>query len=116
MSENGMSITAIACLVLALQRTIGRKMVSGYPPLKKGVRVLSGLEELMRQICWQPLQGLWRSLKREEVYLKEHESVREAVEGISGGCRYYNHERAQRGLGNHAPAGAVSQPSCLSKE
>jgi hypothetical protein len=65
----------------------------------------------MRQICWQPLQGLWRSLKREEVYLKEHESVRKAVEGIGGRCRHYNRERAQRGLGNHTPAGDVSQPS-----
>jgi hypothetical protein len=105
MSENGMSITAIACLVVALQRTIGWKRVSGYPPLRKGFRALSGLEELMRQICLQPLQRLWLSLKREEVYLKEHESVREAVEGIVGGCRYYNHERSQRGLGNHTPAG-----------
>jgi hypothetical protein len=65
----------------------------------------------MRQICLQPLQRLWRSLKREEVYLKEHEFVMEAVEGIEGGCRYYNRERPQRGFGNHAPAGGVSQPS-----
>jgi transposase InsO family protein len=59
----------------------------------------------MRQIFLQLLQRLWLSLKREEVYLTEHESVMEAVEGIAGGCRYYNHERPQRVLGDHPPAG-----------
>jgi len=106
MSKNGMSITVIACLVVALQRTIGRRMVYGYPPSEKGVRVPRGAEKLMRQLWWQPSERLWRSLKREEVYQKEHESVTWAVGGIGGGCRFYDHERLHQGLGNRTPAEA----------
>ncbi len=39
------------------------------------------------------IERLWRSLKYEEVYLKEYGSVAEARAGIEGWFRFYNHER-----------------------
>ena len=50
------------------------------------------------------VERLWRSLKWEEVYLREYESVSEAVEGIGEWFRFYNHERPHQGLGNRIPA------------
>src|SRR6266853_772921 len=39
------------------------------------------------------IERLWRSLKYEEVYLKDYESVTEARAGIERYFRFYNHER-----------------------
>lgn len=50
------------------------------------------------------VERLWRSLKYEEVYLREYESVIEAVEGIGEWFRFYNHDRPHQGLGNRTPA------------
>ena len=50
------------------------------------------------------VERLWRSLKWEEVYLKDYETVTGAEEGIGGWFRFYNHERPHQGLGNRTPA------------
>ena len=39
------------------------------------------------------IERLWRSLKYEEVYLKDYASVTEARAGIGSYFRFYNHER-----------------------
>jgi putative transposase len=50
------------------------------------------------------VERLWRSLKYEEVYLREYESVIEAVEGIGRWFRFYNQDRPHQGLANRTPA------------
>jgi len=50
------------------------------------------------------VERLWRSLKYEEVYLREYEHVIEAVEGIGGWFEFYNHDRPHQGLGDRTPA------------
>lgn len=50
------------------------------------------------------VERLWRSLKYEEVYLKEYESVRSATEQIGAYFRFYNHERPHQSLGYRTPA------------
>jgi putative transposase len=50
------------------------------------------------------VERLWRSLKYEEVYLREYEYVIEAVEGIGGWFRFYNYDRPHQGLGDRTPA------------
>ena len=50
------------------------------------------------------IERLWRSLKYEEVYLKDYESVAEARAGIERYFRFYNHERLHQSLGYRTPA------------
>jgi len=50
------------------------------------------------------VERLWRSLKYEEVYLKDYASVTEAREGIQGYFRFYNHARLHQSLDYKTPA------------
>jgi len=50
------------------------------------------------------VERLWRSLKYEEVYLKDYASVAEARTGIAGYFRFYNHERLHQSLSYRTPA------------
>ena len=50
------------------------------------------------------VERLWRSLKYEEVYLKNYATVTEARAGIAGYFRFYNHERLHQSLGYRTPA------------
>ena len=49
-------------------------------------------------------ERLWRSLKYEEVYINDYETVRDAKEGISGYMSFYNWERPHQSLGYRTPA------------
>jgi putative transposase len=51
------------------------------------------------------IERLWRSLKYEEVYLREYASVPEARAGIGSWFRFYNQERLHQSLGYQTPAG-----------
>ena len=50
------------------------------------------------------VERLWRSLKYEEVYLKDYETVREAKDGIKSYFDYYNNERPHQSLDYKTPA------------
>src|ERR1039458_847668 len=50
------------------------------------------------------IERLWRSLKYEEVYLKDYESVTEARAGIDRYFRFYNNERLHQSLDYRTPA------------
>jgi len=50
------------------------------------------------------IERLWRSLKYEEVYLKDYALVREACSGIERWFRFYNYERLHQSLGYKTPA------------
>ena len=49
------------------------------------------------------IERLWRSVKWEEVYLKEYQDVYEATEGIRNYFRFYNEERLHQSLGYRPP-------------
>jgi putative transposase len=51
------------------------------------------------------IERLWRSLKYEEVYLKDYRSVTEARAGIEKYLRFYNQERLHQSLDYRTPAG-----------
>jgi putative transposase len=51
------------------------------------------------------IERLWRSLKHEEVYLRDYRLVPEARAGIGNWFRFYNHERLHQSLGYRTPAG-----------
>ena len=49
-------------------------------------------------------ERLWRSLKYEEVYINDYETVRDAKEGIKRYISFYNRERPHQSLGYRTPA------------
>jgi putative transposase len=49
------------------------------------------------------VERLWRSVKYEEVYLKEYDSVREAVRSLGAYFRFYNQDRPHQSLGYRTP-------------
>ena len=50
------------------------------------------------------IERLWRSLKYEEVYLRDYADGRTAYAGLSRYFRFYNTERLHQGLENRTPA------------
>ena len=51
------------------------------------------------------IERLWRSVKYEDVYLREYESPRAARKGIGEYLNYYNNERLHQSLKRQTPAG-----------
>jgi len=49
------------------------------------------------------IERFWRSLKYEEVFLNEYNSVREAKSAIGSYIDFYNHERLHQSLGYYTP-------------
>ena len=50
------------------------------------------------------VERLWRSLKYEEVYLKDYRSVAELELALTSWFRFYNHERPHQSLKYRTPA------------
>jgi putative transposase len=49
------------------------------------------------------VERLWRSVKYEEVYLKDYDSVSEAINGIDRYFKFYNTQRLHQSLGYRTP-------------
>jgi putative transposase len=60
------------------------------------------------------VERLWRTVKQEEVYLKDYATVWEAEEGLASYFRFYDEERPHSRLGNQTP-GEVYR-ACPSRE
>jgi putative transposase len=55
------------------------------------------------------VERLWRSVKYEEVYLKEYDSPRAARQGLSRYLQFYNEERLHQSLGYRTPAAVYGE-------
>ena len=65
------------------------------------------------------IERLWRTVKYEEVYLNDYQSVPELFKGLSAYFHFYNHERPHSALKGRTPAEiharmAIDQPDDLS--
>jgi putative transposase len=49
-------------------------------------------------------ERLWRSVKYEDIYLKDYQAPRDALCGIGSYFTFYNHERPHQSLDNRTPA------------
>lgn len=56
-------------------------------------------------------ERLWRTIKYEEVYLKEYASPRDARQNLSAYLTFYNQERPHQSLGYRTPADVYHQPA-----
>ena len=56
-------------------------------------------------------ERLWRSIKYEEVYLKEYETVQDAIANIGAYINFYNNERPHQSLNYQTPAEVYFQKS-----
>ncbi len=50
------------------------------------------------------IERLWRTVKYEDIYLKEYETVEELIQDLSEYFDYYNNERTHSSLGRKTPA------------
>jgi putative transposase len=50
------------------------------------------------------VERLWRTIKYEEVYLKDYRTMREAQSSLKAFINFYNKERLHQALGYKAPA------------
>ncbi len=49
------------------------------------------------------IEGLWRTVKYEEIYLKEYKHYYEVLSCIEEYISYYNEERRHSSIGNRTP-------------
>ena len=49
------------------------------------------------------VERLWRSLKYEDIYLREYQDLVELKRGVTKWMDFYNHERRQSALGKQTP-------------
>ena len=72
------------------------------PLLEKGIKVsMDGKGRALDNIF---VERLWRSVKYEDIYLKEYPCVQSVKEGINRYFNFYNHERYHESLGYKRPA------------
>jgi putative transposase len=56
------------------------------------------------------IERLWRTVKYEEVYLKDYENVPFAIASLGAYFSFYNHERLHQALGYRTPVSIYGQP------
>jgi putative transposase len=59
------------------------------------------------------IERLWRSVKYEEVYLKDYEDFVDARKGLSTYFLFYNNERPHQSLGSRPPVEVYSGKRCI---
>ena len=67
-----------------------------------GIRISrDGRGRALDHVC---VERWWRTVKSEEVYLRDDQSVRDARQGLTGYVAFYHHERLHQALGYRTPA------------
>ena len=62
------------------------------------------------------IERLWRSVKYEDIYLKEYTSVEALRRGLARYFQYYNHERVHQSLNNSTPDEVYDVAHCLMRK
>ncbi len=80
-----------------------------YVELLQGAQVLLSMDGKGRALDNIFVERLWRSVKYEEVYLRDYESPREARLGLARYFKFYNHQRPHQALDYQTPAQVYHQ-------
>ncbi len=75
-----------------------------YTDMLKGRGVRISMDGRGRALDNVVIERFWRTLKRDEVYMNEYATPREAREAIAGYIEVYNTFRPHQSLGNRTPA------------
>jgi putative transposase len=59
------------------------------------------------------VERLWRTVKYEDIYLKDYETVEDLITGLRAYFDYYNHSRSHQSLGDRTPAEVYFGTSAL---
>ena len=70
----------------------------------KGIGIAISMDGKGRAMDNIMIERLWRSLKYEDVYPKDYETVEELIEGLRAYIEFYNNERPHDSLGNRTPS------------
>lgn len=76
---------------------------AGFTSLLQGAEVRISMDGRGRCFDNIMVERLWRSVKYEEVYLKDYQQVRDAVLGLGDYFAFYNLERPHQSLGYRTP-------------
>lgn len=74
-----------------------------FTSLLKGHEIAISMDGKGRWVDNVLAERLWRSIKYEDVYIKDYESVRELIDGLREYFRFYNEERRHQSLDEHRP-------------
>ena len=92
----------------------GAQFTSGFSPTVSEADITISMDGCGRAIDNIFIERLWRTVKYEEVYLKDCVNVLEAVSNLKSYFAFYNHERPHQSLGYQTPAaiyfGKVQRP------
>ncbi len=58
-------------------------------------------------------ERLWRTVKYEEVYLKDYAQPKEAPQSLAAYCDFYDHQRQHQALGYQTSASVYFAPSAV---
>lgn len=76
-----------------------------------GIRIsMDGKGRAMDNIM---VERLWRSVKYEDIYLKDYETVEQLIQGLRGYFIFYNNERPHQSLGGKTPRAVYEQHAGL---
>jgi len=59
------------------------------------------------------VERLWRSLKYEDIYIREYETVADLIDGLRAYFEFYNNRRPHQGLNGRIPAEVYCQTPLL---
>jgi putative transposase len=82
----------------------GQFTSSDYTSLLKQEGIQISMDGRGRALDNVFVERLWRTVKYEEVYLKDYTTAREARQGLGEYFTFYNHQRLHQALGYQTPA------------
>ncbi len=65
--------------------------------------VVPAVSKIECDVMTRPTERLWRSVKYEEIYLREHATLPELITGLEKWFGRYNRWRPHQALGNRTP-------------